>query len=147
MSLVVQSGSKQYTLEIGQKFFVDKLDAEVDSVIDLDLIYSFGLDTDLKSVKAKVLRHLKGEKVRVVKFKSKSNYHRQYGHRSYLTELQVEGSFAKLEKPENKKAEKNITKAEVKKPASKAKKVESVDSKTKTEKPEKKVAAKTPKTK
>lgn len=147
MSLVVQSGSKQYTLEIGQKFFVDRLEAEVNSVIDLDLIYSFGLDTDLKSVKAKVLRHLKGEKIRVVKFKSKSNYHRQYGHRSYLTELQVEGSFAKMEKPESKKIEKDVIKAEAKKPAAKAKKVESVDSETKAEKPVKKAAAKTPKTK
>jgi len=147
MSLVVQSGSKQYTLEIGQKFFVDRLEAEVDSVIDLDLIYSFGLDTDLKSVKAKVLRHLKGEKIRVVKFKSKSNYHRQYGHRSYLTELQVEGTFAKMEKPESTKVEKDVIKAEVKNPTAKAKKVESVDSETKTEKPVKKAAAKTPKTK
>jgi large subunit ribosomal protein L21 len=147
MSLVVQSGSKQYTLEIGQKFFVDRLEAEVDSVIDLDLIYSFGLDSDLKSVKAKVLRHLKGEKIRVVKFKSKSNYHRQYGHRSYLTELQVEGTFAKMEKPESTKIEKDVIKAEVKKPAAKAKKVESADSETKTEKPVKKAASKTPKTK
>ena len=95
MSLIVQSGSKQYHLEAGQKFLVDRLVAEPDSVISLNLIYAFGVDAGLKEIKAKVIRHLKGEKIRVVKFKSKSNYHRQYGHRSYLTELQVEGEFIK----------------------------------------------------
>jgi hypothetical protein len=52
-----------------------------------------------------------------------------------------------MEKPESTKVEKDVINAEVKKPAAKAKKVESVDSETKTEKPVKKAAAKTPKTK
>ncbi len=134
MSLVVQSGSKQYVLELGQKFLVDRLEAELSSTVELNLIHAYGENAGLKAVKATVLRHLKGEKIRVVKFKSKSNYHRQYGHRSYLTELQVEGGIVKpvkkavkeevnIEetKPE-KKATKTVKPAEVKEKAVKVEK-------------------------
>lgn len=128
MSLVVQSGSKQYVLELGQKFLVDRLEAEPESEITLDLIHAFGENANLKVVKATVVRHLKGEKIRVVKFKSKSNYHRQYGHRSYLTELQVEGGIVKpakkisLEEVDTNKTE--VTEATSKKaPAKKVAKV------------------------
>lgn len=89
MSLVVQSGSRQYIVKPGQQFVVDRLTAEEGSVVDLNLVYSFGTSSGAKNVQAKVVKHQKGAKIRVVKFKSKSNYHRQYGYRHYETVLEI----------------------------------------------------------
>jgi large subunit ribosomal protein L21 len=89
MSVVVQSGSKQYVVEYGQKFIVDKLFANEGDTIDIEVVYSFGDDKVSKSAKAMVVKHQRGEKIRVVKYKSKSNYHRQYGARPEQTILEL----------------------------------------------------------
>ncbi len=89
MSIVVQSGSKQYVVNYGQKFIVDRLEAEEGSVIDVNVVHAFGQDKELKSLKAKVIKHQKGAKIRVVKYKAKSNYHRQYGFRPFQTILEL----------------------------------------------------------
>jgi len=94
MSYIVQSGSKQYVVEAGQKFAVDRLESTVGEVINLPVILAFGADKETSELKVKVLEHGKGEKIRVVKYKPKSNYHRQYGFRPYLTVLEVVGDKA-----------------------------------------------------
>jgi large subunit ribosomal protein L21 len=94
MSVVVQSGSKQYILENGQEFIVDRLPVEEGSVVELDVLFGFGVDKGVTKVEATVVKHQRGEKIRVVKFKSKSNYHRQYGYRSEQTVLALVDSKA-----------------------------------------------------
>ena len=89
MSLVVQSGSKQYVVNYGQTFIVDRLVADEGSVVDLDLVYAFGDDSKVTKVQAKVVKHQKGEKIYVVKYKSKSNYHRRTGFRANETILEL----------------------------------------------------------
>jgi large subunit ribosomal protein L21 len=76
----------------GQKLVVNKLDAQVGDTVTLKLIVGFGGDDGAKKVTAKVLAHQKGAKIRVVKYKEKSNYHRQYGPRQYETVLEVLGA-------------------------------------------------------
>lgn len=92
MTFVVEIGSKQYLVEKGQKFIVDRLDAKEGSKIDLDLIYSFGEDAESSAVAAEVIMHQRGPKLRVTKYKPKSNYHRQYGPRQEETVLQITGT-------------------------------------------------------
>jgi large subunit ribosomal protein L21 len=89
MSVVVQSGSKQYIVDYGQKFIVDRLSANEGDVVDVSVVYAFGEEQGVKSVKAKVLRHQKGEKIRVVKYRAKSNYHKQSGSRPFQTVLEL----------------------------------------------------------
>lgn len=89
MAFVIQSGSKQYTVVPGQQFIVDSLKATEGDTIDLNLVYSYGDQKDVKTAQAKVVRHQRGIKLRIVKFKSKSNYHRQYGYRHEETVLEV----------------------------------------------------------
>lgn len=88
MSVVVQSGSKQYIINLGQKFIVDRLDINEGETLDLPVIFGFGDEKSTKAIKAKVLKHQKGKKIRVVKFKSKSNYHKQSGYRASQTLLE-----------------------------------------------------------
>ncbi len=90
MPFVIQSGSKQYIVNYGQQIIVDKLKnvAEGD-LVDLDLVFAFQDDYNVKKLKAKVVRHQKGPKIRVVKYKAKSNYHRQYGFRPEQTVIEI----------------------------------------------------------
>lgn len=89
MSFVIESGSKQYVVDYGQKIVVDRLDVKEGETIDLDLVLAFADDASVKKVQAKVVAHQRGKKIRVVKYKSKSNYHRQQGHRSEQTVLEI----------------------------------------------------------
>jgi ribosomal protein L21 len=135
MSFVVESGSKQYMVELGQQFAVDKLiDAKEGDVLEFPVVFSFGADKGKSVVRVRVLGHAQGDKVRVVKYRSKSNYHVQSGFRAQQTVLEVVDENTKTEKKTEPKVEEK-PKAE--------KKSASVKKEVKTEKPEtKKVAAK-----
>ena len=87
MSFVIESGSNQFLVNHNQKIIVDKLDAEVGSKVSFTVL--FDIENKLTKIDAKVVEHIKSEKIRVVKFKSKSNYHKQYGHRSLQTVLEI----------------------------------------------------------
>ena len=72
-------------------------------------------------VSAKVLKHLKGDKVIVFKKKRRKGYRVKNGHRQALTEIVIEGITASGAKP-TKKAEKATPKKETKKAEPKAEK-------------------------
>jgi len=113
MPFVTQVGSKQYIVENNQKFAVDRItDAKEGDSIDLPVLFSYGENSKAKTVKVKILSHTKGKKIRVVKFRSKSNYHRQYGFRPYLSILQVISQTAKSDKSDSKEdSEKTLPKS------------------------------------
>ena len=90
MSLVIQSGSRQYLVEPGQQVIVNKIDAPTGETVELDLVYAYGDHKKAKKVTAKVLEHLRSEKIRGVKYKSKSNYKRTQGARQEQTKLEIQ---------------------------------------------------------
>lgn len=96
---IVESGNKQYKIQKGSVIDVEKLDAEKDSIINIDsvLFASNGDKTFIGTpyikgvtVKCKVADNIKGKKVIVFKYKNKTNYHRKTGHRQKYTRLIVE---------------------------------------------------------
>lgn len=90
MPVVVQSGSRQYIVSRGQTFVVNRLkNCQEGEIIDLPVLYSFGQDKGLQSLQVKVVRHQKGKKIRVVRYRAKSNYHKVKGFRPKETVLQV----------------------------------------------------------
>jgi large subunit ribosomal protein L21 len=89
MSFIVQSGSKQYVVDYGQQIIVDRLAAGEGETVELQLVHSFGDGKEPKKLQAKVVKHQRGPKIRVVKYKAKSNYHRQYGFRPEQTLLEI----------------------------------------------------------
>jgi large subunit ribosomal protein L21 len=102
MFAVVRSGGKQYRVSPGDVFKVEKLDEELDSVIDLRevLMVSFDDDDDdnvivgnptveSATVTAEVIRHLRDRKVIIFKKKRRHNYRRKTGHRQHVTLLRV----------------------------------------------------------
>ena len=93
---IVKTGGKQYRVEKGQYLLVEKLDAAEGDSLDLEPIMFRSDDAvfDAKALKkvkvrAKVLGHERGEKLRVFKFKPKRGYKRRTGHRQHLTRIEI----------------------------------------------------------
>jgi large subunit ribosomal protein L21 len=96
MYAIVKTGGKQYRVERGQKLLVERLpDAEGADVSLVPMLYrSEETVFDAEGlagvqVTAKVIAHVRGEKLRVFKFKPKRGYKRRTGHRQDLTQIEV----------------------------------------------------------
>ncbi len=110
---VVKSGGKQYKVAPGETLQVEKLDndgknvvfSEVLLVVDGDKV-EVGTPTvaDVK-VFASVIGDVKGEKIEVFKYKSKSRYRKHTGHRQKYTQVKIDSIGAKAEAKAEPKAE------------------------------------------
>ena len=98
MYAIIETGGKQVRVEVGSKIYVEKLEAEVGSTITLDKVLLVG-DKTVKvgtpyvegaKVTAKVEKQGLSKKIRVFKYKSKSNEHKTIGHRQPYTCLVIE---------------------------------------------------------
>ena len=96
MYAIVKTGGKQYRVERGQRLLVERLAADEGSDVALEPILYRSDEpvfdkAGLESVKvtAKVVAHVRGEKLRVFKFKPKRGYKRRTGHRQDLTQIEV----------------------------------------------------------
>ncbi|HTT03283.1 MAG TPA: 50S ribosomal protein L21 [Steroidobacteraceae bacterium] len=98
MYAVIATGGKQYRVTKDAVLRVERLDAEPGSTVELGEVLLVGEGASVKlgnphlkggKVVATVLRHLKGAKVSIVKFRRRKHYLRQKGHRQMYTELKV----------------------------------------------------------
>ena len=104
MYAIIKTGGKQYRVQEGDSIFVEKLAADVDSEVVFDQVLAVVNDGDVKvgapvvegaKVTAKVLEQGKQKKIRIFKYKAKSNYRRRMGHRQPYTKVTIEKSKAK----------------------------------------------------
>ena len=126
MYAIVEIAGHQFKVEKDQKVFVNRLATEEGKKVSFDNVLLIGDGDNVTvgapaiggaQVGAKVLKHLKGDKVIVFKKKRRKGYRVKNGHRQSLSEIVIEGitaSGAKKAKPAAKKAEKAAPKAEVK---------------------------------
>lgn len=99
MYAVLVTGGKQYRVQEGDVLFVEKLDAEVETTVELNEILAVGKEDGLivgkpvvegAKVVAKVLAQGKAKKIIVFKFKRKKDYRKKQGHRQAYTKIQIE---------------------------------------------------------
>lgn len=99
MYAIVDIAGKQFKVEKDQELFVNKLQNDVDANVTFDNVLL--VDNDGKvtvgtpnvkgaSVSAKVLEHVKGDKVIVFKKKRRKGYAVKNGHRQDYTKIQIE---------------------------------------------------------
>ncbi len=94
---IIETGGKQYRVEEGQTLLVERLPDEPGATVELTPLLLAGsgdpvLDaTKLAEspVKAEIVGHERGKKLRVFKFKPKRGYRRRTGHRQELTRLRI----------------------------------------------------------
>ncbi len=114
MYAIVEIAGQQFKVAKDQKVYVHRLQDEEGSKVTFDnvLLLEDGSNItigapaiDGAAVEAKVIKHLKGDKVIVFKKKRRKGYKKKNGHRQYLTELVIEGIIASGAKKAEKKAE------------------------------------------
>jgi large subunit ribosomal protein L21 len=112
MYAIVKTGGKQYRVEEGQTLLVERLPEEAGATVSLEPILFRSDDVVFDSdglakvkVDAKVVEHVRGEKLRVFKFKPKRGYRRRTGHRQDLTRIEVTGIKQLSRKPAAKKSD------------------------------------------
>ena len=100
MYAIVEIAGQQFKVSKDQKVFVHRLANEESSKVSFDkvlLLDDNGTITigapaiEGASVEAKVLQHLKGDKVIVFKKKRRKGYKKKNGHRQALTQIVIEG--------------------------------------------------------
>ncbi len=100
MYAVIKTGGKQYRVAAGAKLKVEKVVAEVGAEILLDQVMmvtegeTVTLGTPMLSgavVKATVVGHGRGDKVKIFKMRRRKNSRRSQGHRQAYTEIQITG--------------------------------------------------------
>src|SRR5690348_10279973 len=101
---VIKVGGKQYRVQEGERLLVDRLATEAGKTFTPDVLLADG-DLDSKAVvTAVVLDHVKGDKIRIGKYRPKSGYRKHTGFRASLTQIRIESigagkAAAKAEKP------------------------------------------------
>jgi len=95
---VIKTGGKQYKVSKDVVIEVERLAFKEGENFSFDDVLLHVADGASKlgkpkvlgvAVKATVLAHLRGDKLRISKFKAKSKYRRVTGHRQYLTKVRI----------------------------------------------------------
>ncbi len=103
MYVIVEIAGQQFKAEKGRKLYVHRLSGEVGSSVSFDKVLLTDNDGQVKvgapvvegaSVKAKILKHLKDDKVIVFKKRRRKGYRVKNGHRQCLTQILVEDIIA-----------------------------------------------------
>ncbi len=99
MYAIIETGSKQYKVSVGDIIKVEKLPLEQGQSYDLKnvLLIADGQNIltgspyiENASVTSSVIGNGKEKKVIVYKFKSKKGFHKKKGHRQQFTQLKIE---------------------------------------------------------
>ena len=94
---VIKTGGKQYKVHEGDTLKVEKLSGAKDKIVfdeilmvnDGENIKVGGPKVEGASVEATLKSEGKAKKIDVIKYKSKSRYHKKRGHRQPFSEVQI----------------------------------------------------------
>ena len=99
MYAIVEIAGQQFKVEKDKKLYVQLLDAKEGDSVDFDKVLLVGNDKSISvgtplvdgaKISAKVLEHVKGDKVIVFKKKRRKGYKKLNGHRQQYTQIVVE---------------------------------------------------------
>ncbi|HUJ31580.1 MAG TPA: 50S ribosomal protein L21 [Candidatus Acidoferrum sp.] len=98
MYAVIRSGGKQYRVEPGETIEVERLEGKVGGKVTFDDILAVrtdekkmltGADAAKAKITGKIVKHVRGPKLKVLKYKTGGQYQIQRGHRQGYTAVQV----------------------------------------------------------
>jgi large subunit ribosomal protein L21 len=96
---IIETGGKQFRVQEGDTLYIEKLSSEPGETVEISKVFAVQKDDGLKlgsplvegaTVQLKVVRHGRGKKIIVFKYKAKKNYRRKRGHRQSFTQVTVE---------------------------------------------------------
>ncbi|MDO9452985.1 MAG: 50S ribosomal protein L21 [Stagnimonas sp.] len=98
MYAVIKTGGKQYRVASGAEIKVESLVGEVGTTISFDEVLMVGEGEAIQigapfvagaSVKAEVIKHGRGDKIRIIKHRRRKHYHKEQGHRQNFTAVRI----------------------------------------------------------
>jgi large subunit ribosomal protein L21 len=91
---IISLGGKQYRVREGERLLVDRLTTDEGKTFHPDVLFTGGDGNGNLSprvqVTAKVVGHVRGDKVRIGKRRPKTGYRRQTGFRSALSQIEIQ---------------------------------------------------------
>jgi len=103
MYAIVEIAGQQFKVEKNNQIFVHRLEGEEGASLEFDKVLLIEDGKNIKvgtptvegaKVSAKIISHLKGDKVIVFKKKRRKGYKVKNGHRQYLTKISIENITA-----------------------------------------------------
>ena len=98
MFAVIEIGGKQYKVSEGDIIYTEKIISDEGAEISIESVLALSSGGDFKmgaptvdgaSVKASVVKHGKGKKLSIIRYKPKNNDMKRMGHRQPYTKLQI----------------------------------------------------------
>jgi large subunit ribosomal protein L21 len=98
MLAVIRTGGKQYLVSPGQKIKIERVSKKEGSEINFNEVLLLEKNKKVEigtplikgaKVVGKVIRHAKGKKIVVFKYKPKTRYKKKAGHRQSFTEIEI----------------------------------------------------------
>ena len=99
MYAIIKTGDKQYKVAEGSEIIIEKLDAAEGDSVTFEEVLAVGEGSEIKfgrplvagaKVTGSVVKVGKGPKIRIFKYKHKTNYRRRQGHRQPFTKVKIE---------------------------------------------------------
>ena len=99
MYAVIRSGGKQYRVESGKQVRVESLAADVGSAVAFEEVLLVGGGDAVKvgaplvsgaKVKGTVVKHGRGDKVKIFKLRRRKHFQKTQGHRQNYTEVRID---------------------------------------------------------
>ncbi|MEM6426207.1 MAG: 50S ribosomal protein L21 [Cyanobacteria bacterium P01_H01_bin.119] len=97
---IIEASGKQFWVEPGRFYDIDRLSVEEDGTITLDKVLLVENEGDVTigqpyvegaTISATVMRHLRGRKIIVYKMQPKKKTRKKRGHRQELTRIMIDG--------------------------------------------------------
>jgi large subunit ribosomal protein L21 len=98
MYAIIETGGKQYKVQVGDSICVEKLNVAAGESVVFNNVLVVGKEDSLTVgapfvegavVKADVVNEGKGKKIIVYKYKAKKTYHKKNGHRQPFTKVAI----------------------------------------------------------
>jgi large subunit ribosomal protein L21 len=103
MYAIIRTGGKQYRVQSGEQVRVESLPADVGAAIAFDQVLMVGAGDGVRvgaplvsgaQVKATVLGHGRGDKVKIFKLRRRKHFQKSQGHRQGYTEVRIDDIVA-----------------------------------------------------
>ncbi|HKB60086.1 MAG TPA: 50S ribosomal protein L21 [Gallionellaceae bacterium] len=103
MYAVIKTGGKQYRVAQGETLKIETVAGDVGSAVVLDKVLMVGEGDKVTvgkplvsgaSVKATIVSHGRGDKVKIFKMRRRKHYQKHQGHRQNYTEIRIDGISA-----------------------------------------------------
>jgi large subunit ribosomal protein L21 len=103
MYAIIKTGGKQYRVRAGEQVRVETLPVEAGAAVSFDEVLMVGAGDDIRvgaplvagaKVKATVLGHGRGDKVKIFKLRRRKHFQKTQGHRQDYTEVRIDDIVA-----------------------------------------------------